>query len=239
MKKLSKLITALLLCLFLTACSQAGENEKKQAALTFFDALHKTMTAESMEVEGSADIKAGTSISGDFHLYLNQKDDLQLAFLVNGSAMGIPVGDLFNFYIRDGRTYLNAMGTKSQSLAENIGLKPGEKLESWDPFLSLTDEEKVNCFKSVSVKGDAYHFVIDAADLAYTLDSMGSTTLSRADMDATIQDGILQGLKLDLEGEYRISDQSQPFTAAITMQARDVDGNVTVPYPADLDSWGK
>ena len=238
MKKLCKLLMSVVFCLSFAACSQSGKEEQRQASLAFFDALHKTLTAESMEIEGTADIKTNMSLAGDFHLYLNQKNGVQLALLVNGKAMGFPVNDVFNFYIRDGKTYLNSMGTKSQSVVENIGLKPGEKLESWDPFLSMTDEQKEKCFKSVSVSGDHYHFVIDAASLAYYLDSLGSTTLSKADMEATIKDGTLTGLKLDLEGEYKIDSKSQAFTAQIEMEAENVGGSVTVPYPDDLDSWG-
>ncbi|WP_276814623.1 hypothetical protein [Faecalibaculum rodentium] len=239
MKKLCTLMMALVCSLTLAACSQGQGTEKRQASLAFFDALHKTLMAQSMEIEGTADISTNMSLSGGFHLYLNQKQDLELALEVDGSAMGIPVNDVFNFYIRDGKTYLNSMGTKSQSLAENIGLKPGEKLESWDPFLSMTDEQKEKCFKSVSVSGDQYRFEIDPVSLAYYLDSLGSTTVDRADMEATIKDGTLTALKLDLEGVYRIQDQSQPFTAVVDMEAEDINKDVAVPYPADLANWGK
>ena len=59
----------------------------------------------------------------------------------------------------------------------------------------------------VSVSGDQYRFEIDPVSLAYYLDSLGSTTVDRADMEATINDGTLTALKLDLEGVYRIQDQ--------------------------------
>ncbi|WP_300957647.1 hypothetical protein, partial [Faecalibaculum rodentium] len=91
----------------------------------------------------------------------------------------------------------------------------------------------------VSVSGDQYRFEIDPVSLAYYLDSLGSTTVDRADMEATIKDGTLTALKLDLEGVYRIQDQSQPFTAVVDMEAEDINKDVAVPYPADLANWGK
>lgn len=103
MKKLCTLMMALVCSLTLAACSQGQGTEKQQASLAFFDALHKTLMAQSMEIEGTADIRTNMSLSGRFHLYLNQKQDLELALEVDGSAMGIPVNDVFNFYIRDGK----------------------------------------------------------------------------------------------------------------------------------------
>lgn len=236
MKKFCKLIVALFLTLTMAACS-SSQSEKKEASLTFFNALHKTMTAQSLKIEGTIDLKSNLTGSGNFTLYLNQKDQLQLALLLDVNAMGMPMKDFFNFYIRDGKTYLNSMGTKSQSLAENIGLEPGEKLESWDPFLSLTDEEKQELFKSASVSNDTYRFTIDPSRLAYYLDSMGTTTLSKADLEATIQNDTVTALNLDLEGRMNMDGKGQSFAARINMKASDINGDVRVPYPDDLDSW--
>lgn len=235
MKKLCKFILSFFLAASLGACSQA--DNVQDASVTFFDALHKTLSVDSVKIEGKVEADLGLTTSVDYELWLDQKESLQLAITSQLDVMGVGAGDFIDFYIKDGKTYLDTQGTKSSSTVEKIGLKKDGRLEVWDPFLSLTDKEKAEIFKSAKVNGDEYTFELDPNKLSTYLDEMGGADISEAKLKATINDGYITSLNLDVSGTQNIEDKSQDFKIGLEAKASDFNKSMDIPFPDDLDSW--
>ena len=137
MKKFLTLIITCFLSLSLAGCSNSKNNDD---ILTFFDALGNTLNLKSAQISGMKDSKMNIDPQ------ILQKEDLQVA-----TSIGLVAGDhvknnFLNFYIKDGKTYLNSMGTKTQSTVDKIGLKKNSKLNTYNPFLDLTDDQLCELF---------------------------------------------------------------------------------------------
>ena len=140
MKKFLTLIITCFLSLSLAGCSNSKNNDD---ILTFFDALGNTLNLKSVQINGTLDMKDSKM---NIDAQILQKEDLQVA-----TSIGLVAGDhvknnFLNFYIKDGKTYLNSMGTKTQSTVDKIGLKKNSKLNTYNPFLDLTDDQLCELF---------------------------------------------------------------------------------------------
>ena len=82
------------------------------------------------------------NVKGEF----NQENQLQCAIHLGLEANKNVIDDYLDFYIKDGKTYLKNMSTKSQSLASKIGIKENTKISAYNPFLDLTDKELCEMF---------------------------------------------------------------------------------------------
>lgn len=218
-----------------SGCSQGSGTQ--DAAVTFFDALHKTMSAQSMVLEGEGEAQAGLSGKLKVHAVLDQRSDLQAAVTTTLTAYGLTLDPFLDFYIRDGHTYLNSQGTKSSSTLKALGLDENTKLSAWDPFLSLTDKEKAALFKSARVDGDTYSFEIDPTKVSTLLDSMGGADISTASVEAVIKDGYVTKLVLDIAGTQTMDDRSQDFKFKIDLKVKGLDQDVQMNWPDDLADW--
>lgn len=145
MKKITIFILTLIFGFGLTACSK---NAPADLSLEFFNALHHTFQADSAHVEFNIVMNEDDPSEILANLYFDQKNQLALAATSSLKAGGRTQDNFLDFYIKDGKTYLNSMGVKTQSVIEKIGLKTDSKLTNLDPFLDMTDEELKQVFTS-------------------------------------------------------------------------------------------
>ena len=150
MKKILTIILTCFLSLSLAGCSASKNNDD---ILAFFNALDNTLNLKSAQINGTLAMK-DSKLNIDAQIL--QKDELQVS-----SSIGLVAGknvqnNFLNFYIKDGKTYLNSMGTKTQSTVDKIGLKKNSKLNAYNPFLDLTDDQLCELFDSSKKENDTY-----------------------------------------------------------------------------------
>ena len=232
MKKIYTLILTLILSFSLTACS----NVDKAAVMDFFKSLNSTLAADSGHFSGEISIRSTEDSDFAFELYLNQKSDLNLACKIDLKAGNQTQEDFINFYIKDEKTYLNTLGTTSQSLASNIGLYPGDTINVYNPFLNYTDKELVGFFKSAKKKNNTYIFNLDTKKIGVLLDSMGSISVSEAEIRAKEKDGMITSFDLQIAISQNIKEEFKTkFT--IHIDAKDLNQSIQIPFPEDLESY--
>ena len=73
------------------------------------------------------------------------------------------------------------MGTKTQSTVDKIGLKKNSKLNTYNPFLDLTDDQLCELFDSSKKENDTYTFKINTSTGKQTVDK------ASADIDISIE----------------------------------------------------
>ena len=228
MKKIFTFIITCFLSISLLGCSKAKNNDD---ILMFFDALDNTMNLKSAQISGTLDMK-DTKLNIDAKIL--QKDELQVA-----SSIGLEAGknvqnNFLNFYIKDGKTYLNSMGTKTQSTVEKIGLKKNSKLNTYNPFLDCTDDQLCELFDSSKKENNNYTFTINTSKLATLLDNMGSIKLNKADLQATIQNKKISHLVLNFTGKQTVDKASADIDVSITLNIKKL---TSITFPKDLDTY--
>ena len=215
MKKFLTLIITCFLSLSLAGCSNSKNNDD---ILTFFDALGNTLNLKSAQISGTLDMKDSKM---NIDAQILQKEDLQVA-----TSIGLVAGDhvknnFLNFYIKDGKTYLNSMGTKTQSTVDKIGLKKNSKLNTYNPFLDLTD---------------TYTFKVNTSKLATLLDNMGSIKLEDATLEATIKSKKISHMILSFTGKQTVDKASADIDISIELSIKKLN---KINFPNDLDSYTK
>lgn len=222
-----------LLLVFCTALCFAGcsKDQKTKDTDTFFTALNHVFEAQTLQLDGNA---AFNEASGTFGFWLDQKGKLSLALEIEPEGAK-PIA----FYIRDGKTYLNYMGTKTQSIVQNIGLKDDSKLSVYNPFLDLNRKERAALFDSISKNGNEYKFVINKTKLQTLLDSFGSLSLDKAEMSAVIENGELRELTLEFTGAIMMTDEPAAVALDAQIYTEAMNETITIPYPADLDQYAR
>ena len=232
MKKIYTLILTLILSFSLTGCSSID----KASVLDFFKSLNTTLTADSGHFTGNISIRTKDDSDFSFELDLNQKSDLNLACKIDLKAGNQEQEDFINFYIKDGKTYLNMLGTTSQSLASNIGFNPGDKINVYNPFLNYTDKELISFFKSAKKDNNTYLFNLDTKKLGIFLDSMGSISVSEAEIRAEEKNGMITSFDLHIKMTQNIKEEFKTdFT--IHIDAKDLNNSIQIPFPEDLESY--
>lgn len=233
MKKTFKILVCASLCVFLSACSKQNDDY----ILTFFDALDKTLQIDSGHIDGKLTIETDSPASMNFDLYLDQTDKIQLALNVTGESDSVKNQEIAQFYIKDGKTYLNYLGTTSQSVAENIGIDSDEKLSVSNPFLSYSDDELKEIFTSSKKNGDTYTFKIDKDKLESFLDAYGSMTIDSANIETTIQDGYFSTFKLTVKGFQTINDEKANIDVTINCTFEEINSLDSITFPDNLDTY--
>lgn len=230
MKKLLTFILTCFLSLSLAGCSHSKNNDD---ILTFFNALDNTLNLKSAQINGILTMK-------DSKLNINaqilQKDDLQVA-----SSIGLVAGknvqnNFLNFYIKDGKTYLNSMGTKTQSTVDKIGLKQNSKLNAYNPFLDLTDDQLCELFDSSKKEDNNYTFKVNTSKLATLLDNMGSIKLDNATLEATIKNNKISHLALNFIGTQTVENASADIDVSLKLNIKNLK---KVNFPNDLEEYKK
>ncbi len=235
MKKLCSLLIMFAMIFSLSACS----SKNKDDILLFFDALDNTLKTDSGEIIGKIDMKGDSPYTIDFDIQYIQIGDIQLAAIVDLEAGGNIQKDFLDFYIKDGKTYLNSMGTKTQSVVENIGLERNKKIAVYNPFLSFNDNELTSFFKSSSHKGTTYTFDIDAKRLTTLIDAYGTFNASKAQIIADIENDLLNSVSLTIKGEQNINDKKADVDMTIEFTISDLNSLDHIEFPDDLDSYIK
>ena len=230
MKKFLTLIITCFLSLSLAGCSSSKNNDD---ILTFFDALGNTLNLKSAKISGTLDMKDSKM---DIDAQILQKEDLQVA-----TSIGLVAGDhvknnFLNFYIKDGKTYLNSMGTKTQSTVDKIGLKKNSKLNTYNPFLDLTNDQLCELFDSSKKENDTYTFKINTSKLATLLDNMGSIKLDDATLEATIKNKKISHMILSFTGKQTVNKASADIDISIELSIKKLN---KINFPNDLDSYIK
>lgn len=228
MKKILTLIITCFLSLSLVGCSNSKNNDD---ILTFFDALGNTLNLKSAQISGTLDMKDSKM---NIDAQILQKEDLQVA-----TSIGLVAGDhvknnFLNFYIKDGKTYLNSMGTKTQSTIDKIGLKKNSKLNTYNPFLDLTDDQLCKLFDSSKKENDTYTFKVNTGKLATLLDNMGSVKLDHATLVATIKNEKISHMILSFTGTQTVDDANADIDVSIELSIKKLN---KINFPNDLDNY--
>ncbi len=235
-----KKIISLFLTFFMTLALVGCANQKnKDDILSFFDAFHETLDASSGQIQGTITLKNEDTSSMRFDLSFSQKETIDLAFEMGIQANDQIEDDFLNFYIHDGKTYLNSMGVKTQSLAENIGIMPGQKLSFNDPFLSYTDDQLINFFDSSKKEKGTFIYEIKPKQIEKLLDSFGTIRISTARLETTQSKGLLKTLKLRLIGEQHINDKEAIIDVTIDCTFKNINQDLQITFPSDLESYQK
>ena len=230
MKKILTLIITCFLSLSLSGCSNPKNNED---ILAFFNALDNTLNLKSVQISGTLDMK-DSKLNVDAQIL--QKEDLQVASNIGLVAGKNVQNNFLNFYIKDGKTYLNSMGTKTQSTVDKIGLKKNSKLNTYNPFLDLTDDELCELFDSSKKENDTYTFKINTSKLATLLDNMGSVKLDNATLEATIKNRKISHMILSFTGKQTVDEASADIDISIELSIKKLN---KINFPNDLDSYTK
>lgn len=230
MKKILTLIITCFLSLSLSGCSNSKNNED---ILAFFNALDNTLNLKSAQISGTLDMKDSKL---NVAAQILQKEDLQVASNIGLVAGKNVQNNFLNFYIKDGKTYLNSMGTKTQSTVDKIGLKKNSKLNAYNPFLDLTDDELCELFDSSKKENDAYTFKVNTSKLATLLDNMGSVKLDNATLEATIKNKKISHMILSFTGKQTVDEASANIDISIELSIKKLN---KINFPNDLDSYTK
>lgn len=230
MKKILTLIITCFLSLSLSGCSNSKNNED---ILAFFNALDNTLNLKSAQISGTLDMK-DSKLNVDAQIL--QKEDLQVASNIGLVAGKNVQNNFLNFYIKDGKTYLNSMGTKTQSTVDKIGLKKNSKLNAYNPFLDLTDDELCELFDSSKKENDTYTFKINTSKLATLLDNMESVKLDNATLEATIKNRKISHMILSFTGKQTVDEASADIDISIELSIKKLN---KINFPNDLDSYTK
>lgn len=233
MKKIISLFLSFCLIFTLSGC----KSNNKEEALAFFDAFHETLNANSGYVHGRVQLKNETMSTLNFKFNFNQVNQIQLAFDLGLQSGKYTQDQFISFYIKEGKTYLNFMGTKTQSLAEKIGIHPNDKLSVSDPFLNFSDEELVNFFTASSKNENTYSFEMNNKAISQLLDSLGTIDIDQAKMDCTIQNKMLSSLNLSIKGYQQIEKQSANIDIQIQCSFKNMNQLDSISFPNDLDTY--
>ncbi|MBP3852941.1 MAG: hypothetical protein J6D18_00040, partial [Erysipelotrichaceae bacterium] len=143
------------------------------------------------------------------------------------------------FYIKDGKTYLNNLGVKTQSVVENIGLQSDSRINMMNPFLSFSDDELCALFTSSKKEGNHYTYTLDPAKLATLLDSLGTVTLDNATLESEIEKDVLKNMTLNAKGKQTVNEDSFDFDLTLRFTIEQLNALESVQFPSDLDSYVK
>ena len=228
MKKTGILFLALVM-MFCTACS-SGQKPDAQQMQTFYTAFNQMLEAKTLYAKGKV---SSANFQTGFSLWIDQeKRPMEIAF-----ATEPVLGQSVSFYVKDGKTYLDFLGTKSQSVASNLGITADTTLSFYNPLLDLTDAEKEELFTSATIDGDQYSFQFNTSKLASFLDSYGALTFAKANMYATVKDGKIKSIAFNAAGTISMGEAKSTFDGRLQLNEIVINQPVDVSWPSDLASW--
>ena len=234
MKKILTQIIAFCLLFSLTACSSKANQDD---VVTVFNAFNKTLNADSGTLSGTIYYKTENENEIDFNIDFIQTGNLQIKANVDLTSNGNTAKDYLQFYVKDGKTYMNNLGTTSQSLLENIGLNPKNKISIYNPFLDFTDKQLTAFFKSSSKNGNTYTLEMDTKGLATLLDAMGNLSISKGEIQATVENDSITELKLIITAYMAYNDISSDVDIEINCKVENYNSLETIEFPKDLEKY--
>lgn len=161
-----------------------------------------------------------------------QSDPSELSFVYTPKNT-----ESISFYIRDGHTYLDFMGTKSSSNVENLGLSKDQEFHLPNLFLDVSRDDREKLFDQVRIDQDTYTFRFNTGELEKMLDSYGAVKVERGQLKATIVDGQLESMTIDVDGQFDVGTAQSDLGLFLEVDFKDVDQPVTIDFPSDLASW--
>lgn len=214
--------------LLVSGCAKPAD--KQQAVDLLFGSFQRIAEAKSMKASGTADL-AGISLPYQFEF----DNEPEIGIAIEATAQGQPV----DFYVKDGRTYLNFLGTKSSSELSNLtgGNSNAGSAASLNPFLDLSREERMQLVDTVTVDNDVYTYTLNKSELSKAFDSFGTLTLTKAFLTASFNGEDLKTIDFTAGGTLSMDSESAPFDAHLTMNVDSMNENLTISYPDDLASW--
>lgn len=218
------------LCLFLLGGCTSNKDNLETAADTLFSAYNHLCEASSLSAKGSVDAQ------GIFATYTAAFTSSPQQLAIN-AKLGQGETKPVDFYIKDGKTYLNYMGTKSSSLSQNIGINPEDGFHLTNPFLELDREKRADLFESVEVKENTYTFVVKNSTAEDVLDDLGAADVKKCILKATIEDDQIKNLYFQLDGALDTGSSAMDVALEATAEILSVDQPVDIQFPSDLDSW--
>lgn len=222
------LMSSVLACSMLLGGCSGQKADTAKAADLFFASFNHLCEADTLKGHGTL-----TAMSSTLPLEFALISSPAQAELLWGES-GNPAAA---FYLRDGSTYLNYMGTKSSSKAVNLGINPDEPLHLPNPFLEIPREDREKLFDSVKVDGNAYSFVINPSEMAKFLDSYGAVKVQNASLDTVIENEMISSLSLKIEGTYSVDTASTPLNLAADLTIDEAGDPIEIVWPDDLSSW--
>lgn len=234
MKKILKLLLTIPMFLTLVACSNSTNSND---VLDFFNALNNTLNVDSGHFIGTITSNNEIKTAMKFDFEFNQKDKFELAFDLDLEADSNKENQFLSFYIKDRKTYLNSLGTTSQSTADKIGINEDHKLSVSNPFLSYTDDELKSFFTSSKKDENGYTFQIDPRKLELFLDSLATIKIDDAILKAKIEDEYITDLSLKITGVQNIQNQQAIIDIDINITAKDINKLTNINFPKDLEKY--
>ena len=204
MKKILSIVCAFFLLIGIGGCSSKSDED----ILAFFEAFHNTLNAQSGHITAQIQMDSTDQSIIDIDLQMLQKEDLQIALSMDLESNGNRQEDFLQFYTRDGKTYLNSMGTTSQSVLSNLGIDASEKISVYDPFMNFSDSELCDLIESSSKDGNTYSLTIDPSLISTLLDSFGTVNVESATIDAVIEQETLSSFTLSVAGTQSLEETS-------------------------------
>lgn len=205
-------------------CSQSPS--AAQAANAFFEAYNHLCEADALQAGGTLNLQGQSADYTASFTSSPQQLALSLFFTDNNSV---------GFYIKDGKTYLDYFGTRSSSDASKLGISADEPFHLPNPFLELSRQEREDLFSSVTLSEDTYTFTFKNSEMEKFLDNYGAVKVSHASMQATIKEGELTWMSIDVEGVYDIGTQSTDLSLQGDCSIEKIGEPVQVDFPADMN----
>lgn len=233
MKKILSIVCAFFLLIGIGGCSSKSDED----ILAFFEAFHNTLNAQSGHITAQIQMDSTDQSIIDIDLQMLQKEDLQIALSMDLESNGNRQEDFLQFYTRDGKTYLNSMGTTSQSVLSNLGIDASEKISVYDPFMNFSDSELCDLIESSSKDGNTYSLTIDPSLISTLLDSFGTVDVESSTLDAVIENETLSSFTLDVSGRQTLEEASENIRFKIDCQIEDLNKLQSIAFPEDLESY--
>lgn len=234
MKKI--LMRLLVLCLAFSLCGCSSSKNKEDIQVVF-DALNTTLKAKSGSIVGEIEYNTKTEQKISLKLDLIQNGDMQLKAIMGLESQGNKIDDYLDFYIKDGKTYLNNMGTKSQSVASNIGIDTTKTLAVYNPFLDFSTNELSALFDSTSKKDNTYTLKLDPQKLATLLDGMGTLKVNKATIVATVEENHLSYLDVLITGNQTFNSSSYDVEIHFVGTVENFNSLDNIDFPDDLNEY--
>ena len=214
--------------LMFTGC-QANSNHSALTDL-FFSSYNHLCEAETLSVNGTIRL---SDLSSDLYIAFNQSP-IEVAITTD-----LPEDQQIEFYICDGKTYLNFFGTKSQSLAANIGIEDSSDFHLPNPFLNLNRKERDAIFESITKEDEenVYTYTIRPVMMEKLIDDYGAANIERAVIKTKIVNEQFQSINLEVKGGLEIGNSTSPIDLSLSLDPIQVDEPVDIHFPADLTTW--
>lgn len=232
-----KIITQILSICLLFCLSSCSQKVNKNDVIEVFDALDRTLEADSGILNGTLITETENRNIIDLDVQFIQNGNLRVAANMDLTSGKNTIENYIEFYIVDGKTYLKNMDTTSQSVLENIGLSPNSKISVYNIFLDYSDDQLVSLFESSSRKGNVIQLKLNNKQLSTLLDSMGTLSISKGEITVTLNDEYIENIKLDIQGYFAYDTISSDLNIHLDCDILNINALKNIALPADLDSY--